>query len=289
MRPTTRLATLFLSFGLFALNSPTHAADAEIVFLAGKAEFRQSAAAPWVPATLRQEIAVGATVRTGLASQIALVLRDQTQVRLNEQTVLTLTAVDGASQGTRLDLGRGRMWAQAKQFVSGSLRSLTAVVNSLNSERARLLVHTPTATIGIRGTDWEVLADDASTTVTVLSGQVEVSNDAGTILVNQNEQAVALPGKAPTKTILTNARDRVQWVTAYRPAPRRWVPAVPAGLEPAVQAIEAGDYASALALLQPDAVSSAPAEIPGRDTSSREMRSRSVAGARVRSRRIRAR
>ena len=235
---------------MFAMCAATWANEAQIVLLTGKADTQLTTDLPWSPAQLQQRLPMGTWIRTGSASQVGLLLRDQTQVRLGAETILRLSVIAESGPGTSVDLARGRLWAQAKQFVSGSLRGVTSLLTSPNSERSRLLMHTPTSTIGIRGTDWEVVADDNSTTVTVLSGEVEVSNEAGSISVAANEQAVALRGKAPTKILLTNARDRVQWVTAYRPDPRRWVPVVPPALAGAVRSIEAGDYAAALAALQ---------------------------------------
>ena len=84
-----------------------------------------------------------------------------------------------------------------------------------------------------------------------------MANSLGSVAVAANEQATAVAGKAPVKSLLSNARDRVQWVTAYRPAPRRWVSPMPAPLEPAARAIEAGDFAVGLTELDRAAPSSA--------------------------------
>ena len=250
-----RFAVLSL---LLTLSLDARAQDAEIVLLLGKAEVRDSAQGQWRPATLQQKIAAGTFLRTGDGSQAALLLRDQTQVRLNAASTLQVSGVAVAGEGTTLQLVQGRMWAQAKQSFTGLLRSFTGVVSrAVLTTRAPLRVTTPTATVGIRGTDWEVSVDPAgTTTVTVLSGEVEVSNELGQVAVGPNEQATAERGKAPVKTLLTNARDRVQWVTAYRPAPRRWVPSPPAPLNGAVASIESGDYAAALPVLEREAKTS---------------------------------
>lgn len=267
MRNPTRPATRFVLPGLLAmllslsLSPGAWAADGEIVLLIGKAEVQESPAGPWRPARVQQQLQAGESIRTGDASQMAVVLRDQTQVRLNEQSVMRFSAVADAREGTNLNLSKGRMWAQAKQFFTGGLRALTFGLASSGLGRPPLRVQTPTATLGIRGTDWEVVVDDDKTVVTVLSGQVDVSNDLGAVSIGPNEQASAIRGQAPTKTLLTQARDRVQWVTAYRPTPRRWVPVVPAALEPAVKAIDAGDYAAAVPLLQQASPASAQASL----------------------------
>ncbi len=226
--------------------------DAQIVMVVGKVEVQQNAQGEWRQAAVNQKLNTGDAVRTGEASQMALVANDQTQVRLNQQSLFKLKNVGNQEGGTALELQQGRMWAQAKQFFTGIFRRTTSLVN--NQPGRRLQVTTPTSTIGIRGTDWEVSVGDAGTTqVAVFSGEVEVGNELGQVLVAPNEQATVRAGQAPVKVLLSNAKDRVQWVTAYRPTPRRWVPNPSAELAPAVKAIETGDYASALAGLKQQA------------------------------------
>lgn len=243
------LAQHCMVLGAILIGSVCWASDAEIIFVLGRAEVRESDQGEWRPVKVGQQLQAGNFVRTREGSQLALLLRDQTQIRLNEQSVLRIKAVAVDDQGSTFDLFRGRIWGQVKQAVTGTLRTLTKTINTNRQQLVQ--INTPTATIGIRGTDWElVVADNDTTTATVLSGEVQMANNLGSVLIGANEQARAETGKAPVKTLLTNARDRVQWVTAYRPAPQRWVPAVPPALQGAVKAIDSGDYASAQSLLQ---------------------------------------
>lgn len=237
------------------------AQDAEIVLVLGKVEVREGTQERWNAAQPRQKLKAGDSIRTQQASQTALLVRDQTQVRLNEHSVLRLGDVAGGGQATGLELSEGRMWAQAKQLVAGFLRLTTDAVRP-----RRVTVTTPTATVGIRGTDWEVVVGPGgSTLVTVLSGEVEVANALGQVSVGPNEQARVEQGKAPVKTLLSNAPDRVQWVTAYRPAPRRWVPDVPPALAAAVQSVENGDFAAALPVFEGAAAGSPQAALLAAD------------------------
>ncbi len=247
-------APLVLALSLASL-ATWAADDAQVVMVVGKVEVQRNAQGEWRQVAVNQKLSAGDAVRTGEASQMALVANDQTQVRLNQQSMFKLTNVGNQDGGTNLELQQGRMWAQAKQFFTGLFRRTTSLVNT--QQGRRLQVTTPTSTIGIRGTDWEVTVGDAGTTqVAVFSGEVEVGNALGQVLVAPNEQATVRAGQAPTKVLLSNAKDRVQWVTAYRPTPRRWVPNPPAELAASVKAIEGGDYASALASLKAQAPAS---------------------------------
>jgi tetratricopeptide (TPR) repeat protein len=227
--------------------TPVWAQDADVLMVQGRAELRQAASEPWRPLAAKQSLAAGSTVRTLPDSQMALLLRDQTQLRLNQNTTVQIQSLQvGGDQGTTLALSEGRLWAQVKQFSTAALRTL-----STQAQPQRLRIVTPTATVGIRGTNWELAVGEQGTTrLTVLSGEVEMSNELGRVSVGANEQAIAEQGKAPVKSLLSDAQDRVQWVTTYRPSPSRWLAQPPAALQAAASDIEAGRYTPALTRLQ---------------------------------------
>jgi hypothetical protein len=151
---------LLMACAILSCNA-ADAADAEVVMLIGKADTRRIDTGEWQPLKLKQEVPSGASVRTGQASQVALLLKDQTQLRLSERSVFNLRAI-GTEQETALDLVAGKVWAQVKNVF----RFATVAV-----QRRNVTMRTQTATIGIRGTDWVVeVGHDAKTTVTLLSG-----------------------------------------------------------------------------------------------------------------------
>ena len=247
LRPLLLSSLLFgvVIFPIF----PVFAHDAEIISIIGRGDTRVTSRSDWHAATVRQQISAGAFVRTHDLSEVALLLQDQTQLRLNQDSMVQIKKVSSAGATTELELTRGRVWAQAKRKIFTQDPSLPPAV----------MVQTPNATAAIRGTEWELAVDErGAATLTVLSGVVDFYNQFGRVFVSPNEQAHVEPGKAPTKMLLTNAQERVQWVTAYRPQPRRWLQPVPAACEPAVRAIEKMDYRDAFALL--DALRGTPEE-----------------------------
>lgn len=224
------------------LAAAARAQDAEVVLLIGKGDARTSADAEWKPTAVKQKLFAGWFVRTGEMSQMGLLLRDRTQIRLNQLSILNIKAVNPGEPPppTRLDLPQGRAWSQAKPKPP----DVTA------RGQPRLEVTMPAGTAVIRGTDWELdVAKDGTSTVTVVTGEIEFFNDHGRVAVLPNEQARAVPGKAPVKILLSSAAERIQWVTAYRPQPRRWVKDASGGLEEAIGKIEDGDFAAAIDVL----------------------------------------
>ena len=175
------------------------AVDAQIVSVQGKGESRAATETSWREAVVRQVLKSGAAVRTLDASRMAVLLADQTQVRLAPNSVVEIRQVgDGAALATQLQQNSGRTWSQSKNIPD------------------KLTVQTPTALAAIRGTDWELVVDeDGTSTLTVLSGEVLLSNEQGTVAIGTGEQGRAQKGVAPVKTIVLDPRDRVQWVSSF--------------------------------------------------------------------------
>src|SRR6185436_17089809 len=59
-------------------------------------------------------------------------------------------------------------------------------------------------------------------TLSVFSGEVDLSNDLGSVTVQRGEQARAEKGKAPVKLQVDVSRDRMQWVSSLTLDPERY-------------------------------------------------------------------
>jgi Flp pilus assembly protein TadD len=219
-----------------ALAAVPAGAAAEIISLQGTGDQRAAAAADWQPARPAQPLATGDFVRTRQAARMALLFADDTQLRLHQNTVLQVKGVATPAQPvTTLLLNAGRAWTQTRR-----------------ADGSRLNLETPAATAAIRGTDWDIsVEDDGRTLLTVLSGTVEFSNAQGQVSVGANEAAYAEVGKAPVKLVLSQPRDRIQWVNALRadPLPHLAAEPVPEALAPVRTALAARDVPAARAAL----------------------------------------
>ncbi len=229
-----RLAALFLG-ALGAAAALAAPPDAEIVSLEGLGEYREAQQPAWSKARLKQELAAGNFVRTGDVSRMGLLFADRTQIRLNQNSMLQIREIAKADgKTTVLDLKAGRSWVQSKTLPKG------------------LVMNTPSAVAAIRGTDWEMdVGPDGTSILTVLSGEVEFSNDHGRVVVGRDEQARAEVGKAPEKLVIRNPRDRVQWVSSFTVDPRRYAElrdpqsADSKALAPVLEALRQNDPAAA--------------------------------------------
>lgn len=234
LRRTSLAALVALAFPAQAALPP--GAAAEILSLQGAGDQRTASAADWLPARQAQTLAAGDFVRTRESARMALVFADETQLRLHQNTVLQVKAVAAPGQNTTtLRLDAGRAWTQTRRPPGSPLQ-----------------LETPAATAAIRGTDWDISVEpDGRTLLTVLSGTVEFGNAQGQVSVGPNEAAYAEVGKAPVKMLLTQPRDRVQWVNALQadPLPHLRADAPPETLQPVVAALAARQPETARAAL----------------------------------------
>ncbi|TCJ14648.1 tetratricopeptide repeat protein [Parasulfuritortus cantonensis] len=221
------LALFMLCLLGFAAHAETVSGNATLIDLQGKVEYRTGAAATWQAATANQKLQPGQGIRTGRNARAALLLSDRTQIRMNENTVIDIVAVGAAPRSAGQSKFRqmaGRAWVQSK------------------TPPKSLEWQTPTAIAGIRGTDWEMaVAEDGKSTLSVFSGEIAFGNEHGQVSVAADEQAIAEQGKAPVKLTVRNLKDRIQWVTAYRMAPWRFVALDGAGLPDLRQRLATSD------------------------------------------------
>lgn len=125
-------------------------------------------------AVFRNEmVATGAQARAGLrlADETSLVLGENAQVRLDE-----FVYDEGGSATINL--------------VTGALRFVSAA----GGHPGKLIVKTPAATIGIRGTDFWAGPIDGVYGVLLLTGKVEVSNEGGSVVLDTPRTGTLIAG-----------------------------------------------------------------------------------------------
>lgn len=146
----------------------------------------------WRFVDLHQDVVAGDYLRTNANGNLAVLFADRTQMRLGRNTTLLVKNAT-AGQDAAFTLEGGTIWARAERGGTG------------------LTVDTPAAAAAIRGTDWTLTVDaDGRTSLIVLEGKIDLSNQFGTVTVVQGEAAVASIGSAPTKVIIVNPSDREQ-------------------------------------------------------------------------------
>ena len=170
---------------------------ARAVSVQGTVEARRVGESQWQPVKLNDTYAPGDTIRVQANSRAELAILDQSVLRLNAGTTLTVEAVKDERTGV-VELLRG-----ATHFLSRGPRSLD--------------VRTPFTTAGVRGTEFLAVVGDDSTLLTVFEGEVLASNQAGSLALRGGQSAVAEQGKAPVLRTVARPRDAVHWTLYYPP------------------------------------------------------------------------
>ena len=192
-----------------AAQSPAQQTVAQVVDARRSVELFIASQNSWTPPQVGKLLAPGDGVRTGDDGWAALLLADETLMQINRRSRLMLKQVaqsagwlertaNGAVSGrSNYELTQGEMWLRNKNLGS------------------QIEIQTPTVSAGIRGTELHLeVADDGVVYIRVLEGQVEASNQFGTVYASANEEVVTAPGSAPQKRVLLNPENAVQWTIA---------------------------------------------------------------------------
>ena len=152
----------------------------------------------WKPATVGTELTTGERLRTGEFSRAALRFTDLSVLRVDELTDMEiLPPLRAGGKGTP-DVKRGGMYFFSRE------------------KGGEMQIRTPAANGALRGTEIAVqVAADGRTTMTVLEGEVEMSNAQGSVLLKNGEQGEATAGRAPRKTAMIEAINIIQWCLYY--------------------------------------------------------------------------
>ncbi len=170
---------------------------AKAVSVQGLVSVIHEAQSTWEPVRLYDTFCQGDSIRVGERSRAAILMQNQTLLRLDEDSTATFTKPE-TKESTLLEIIKG-----AIHFISRTPQSMR--------------VETPFVNAGIEGTEFTVRVTTAQTSVWVLEGKVKTSNFLGALTLTSGEAAVAKKGYSPEKRIVVKPREAVQWALYYPP------------------------------------------------------------------------
>lgn len=185
----------------------------KIINLFGQVTYRSGGTGSWQPVRVNQVLLAGDVIQTGPASGVAILCVDESQIKLNENTSLELRQVAPSS---RLQLGKV-VPAAVTQTVESLYKVNQGEVWLRNkNDKFRFELETPAVTASIRGTEFNLrVGADGVSVLTMLEGLVNYANRYGAITLAAGEEGLARPGQAPTKRVVLNPEDAVQWALYY--------------------------------------------------------------------------
>jgi tetratricopeptide (TPR) repeat protein len=207
------LFLLFLVFMCWKAGFP-NASDVPVGRLInpqGSVTVLPSGEASWEEAKTGRDLFAGDAVKTGQDSRVSILCIDETQLKLNENTIVVLKGsapsprMGFAVPATQKDLGSslyevpaGEIWLRNK------------------NEKAQFGVETPAVTATIRGTEFNLKVDrDGATDLVLLEGRLSLANPQGQIDLDPGEEGFAEVGRAPVKRVILQPKDAVQWSLYY--------------------------------------------------------------------------
>ena len=128
------------------------------------------------------DVSVGETIVTGPAGQVQVVFDDDTRLVVGPGSSLKVETYLLASSNTAQRL--------TINALGGSFRFITG-----NSPKPAYSIHTPTAAIAVRGTEFDLVVERRSTRVMLYKGAVQICNSGGAceILTERCEIGFAAP------------------------------------------------------------------------------------------------
>jgi len=171
--------------------------DIRVESIEGRVEVNPGGNTQWRPAALGQPLRPGDRVRTREFSSVSIRWSDKSRVRLAELADVQIQPAAGA-----------------KQRASFSL--FTGVLYFFNRERlTNARYGTRNASAAIRGTEFVLEAEDNRTILTVVEGEVDLSNEVDSLTLRTGEQGIAEPGLAPRKVPAIFVNNVIQWALYY--------------------------------------------------------------------------
>src|SRR5919109_1227123 len=170
---------------------------AKVVSVQGTVEAQRMGDTQWRPVQLNDTYCPGDTLRVQERSRADVAMLNQSVLRLNANTTITLEAVKEERTGV-VALLKG-----AAHFFSRGPRSLE--------------VRTPFTVAGVRGTEFFISVEEAQASLSIFEGTVLAASEAGSLTLTSGQSAVAEAGKAPVLRVVARPRDAVQWALYYPP------------------------------------------------------------------------
>lgn len=226
---------------LGAIAASAHAADAcspafaHLVSVQGSVDVRRGGPT-WAPVGLGAPLCVGDSVRVGAHGRAALLLSNQTTLRLDQNTTVNFVGNDARTT-----------WLEQ---LGGGLRIITRTPRAFG-------VRTPYVNANVEGTEFSVRVLASSAQVTVHEGTVAVSNEFGAEKLVSGESATALQGAAPRRDFVVTSAESAAWAlyfpTVFDPAVERIADAADPAIQRSLELYRAGRPSEAFDALGPSA------------------------------------
>jgi tetratricopeptide (TPR) repeat protein len=196
------LASIAFFIAPFVLMRNALAADAcvvraaQVVSVQGVVEVRRHQSTTWEPAALETPLCAGDSLRVRTHSRAAIRLNNDSVMRLDQRTTITIPQNEENKITALIDL------------IKGAIHIITRTPLPFK-------VRTPFLNAGVEGTEFSIEVEDDHARVVIFEGRVSASNEHGAVMLTGHEAAVAYQHRPPLKDIIARPLDAVQWALYY--------------------------------------------------------------------------
>ena len=148
----------------------------------------------WEPLKVNDKCYPGDSIRVEENSRAALLFKNDSTLRIDQNTSLTFQPMEEQTVVMRLFNG-------AASFFSRFPRSLKIFTPHMNGT--------------VKGTEFVIRVDGDQTQLTLFEGQVLAENGKGELLLAGGQSVVAKKDQAPVLVTVVRPRDAVQWALYY--------------------------------------------------------------------------
>lgn len=172
--------------------------DTRLLTVKGRVEISVNDGVAWSPGRTNMVLNIGNRVRTGRRSRATVQMSDKSLLRVRQLSTLVIQAPRASANKPVLDLQSGSSYFFSRESPT------------------EVQFRTPLTSGAIRGTEFELsVAANGHTEVTMLDGEVFLSNSLGDETIVSGERGIVSPGSAPTRVPVIDARNTIQWSLYY--------------------------------------------------------------------------
>jgi len=148
--------------------------------------------------TVGKEVGEGDQLETQKGAYVKLIRTDSSVIKLNQNTKFSIdTSFPGEEKGSKFSVKIGQMFM--KVFKERGVSK-------------KFTIKTPTAVCAVRGTEVDVNVDESGISAfTVFSGEVEVSNDMGAVVLTKGNQTKVEADQPPAPPVVVKLEEGARW------------------------------------------------------------------------------
>ncbi len=169
---------------------------AQVVSVQGIVEVRRHQSASWEPVVLDTALCAGDALRVRTHSRAAIRLNNDSVMRLDQRTTITIPETEANRITALIDLIKG-------------------AVHIITRTPLPFKVRTPFLNAGVEGTEFSVELETDHARVVIFEGRVSASNEHGSVMLAGHEAAIAYQNRPPLKETIVRPLDAVQWALYY--------------------------------------------------------------------------